>query len=116
MGDDGHRPLYCTHVDEMEEKGSRYEHGYLPIKWTTTLILRRTDFLWPPYSPNLNPCDYFLWEYLKERTYDNNSQTLAYLKDNIRREIRRIPADMIVQLTTISTFELQQLFVKKVPG
>lgn len=59
------------------------------------LISRRTDFPWPPYSPDLNPCDYFLWGYLKERIYDNNPQILADLKDNIRREIRRIPADMI---------------------
>lgn len=59
------------------------------------LISRRTDFPWPPYSPDLNPPDYFLWGYLKERIYDNNPQTLAALKGNIRREIRRIPADMI---------------------
>ena len=59
------------------------------------LISRRTDFPWPPYSPDLNPPDYFLWGYLKDRIYGNNPQTLAALKDNIRREIRRIPADMI---------------------
>ena len=59
------------------------------------LISRRTDFPWPPYSPDLNPCDYFLWGYLKERIYQNNPQTLTALKDNIRREIRMIPADMI---------------------
>lgn len=59
------------------------------------LISRRTDFPWPPYSPDLNPCDYFLWGYLKERIYQNNPQTLPALKDNIKREIRSIPADMI---------------------
>ena len=58
-------------------------------------ISRRTDFPWPPYSPDLNPCDYFLWGYLKERIYDNNPQTLADLKDNVRRETRRMSADMI---------------------
>ena len=59
------------------------------------LISHRTNFPWPPYSLDLNPYDQFLWGYLKERIYDNNPQTLADLKDNIRREIRRIPADMI---------------------
>ena len=48
-------------------------------------------------SPDLNLCDYFLWGYPKERIYDNNPQTLADLKDNIRREIRRITAGMTRQ-------------------
>ena len=55
----------------------------------------QTNFRWPPYSPDLNPCDYLLWWYLRERIYCNNPQTLADLKDNIRREIRHIPSDMI---------------------
>lgn len=25
--------------------------------------------LWPPRSPNLNPLDFFLWSYLKNRIY-----------------------------------------------
>ena len=24
---------------------------------------------WPPRSPNMTPCDYFLWGYVKERVY-----------------------------------------------
>ena len=58
------------------------------------LILHRTDNLWPPYSPDLNPPDYFLWGYLKGRVYENNPQTTEVLKDNIRREVRRIPQEM----------------------
>ena len=34
-----------------------------------------------------------------EKIYDNNPQTLADLKDNIRREIKYIPADMIGQVS-----------------
>ena len=61
-----------------EEKGSRYEHSYLPTRWSSTpllrqifgsfgwyfpddkLILRHTNFPGPPYSHDLKPCDYFL--------------------------------------------------------
>ncbi len=25
---------------------------------------------WPPRSPDLNPCDFFLWGYLKDRVYN----------------------------------------------
>jgi len=38
-----------------------------------------TDFSRPPYSPDLNPPDYFLWGYLKERIYNNNLKTLEAL-------------------------------------
>jgi hypothetical protein len=24
---------------------------------------------WPTYSPDLNPCDFFLWGYLKDKVY-----------------------------------------------
>jgi len=24
---------------------------------------------WPPRSPDMTPCDFFLWEYIKERVY-----------------------------------------------
>ncbi|MCL4142993.1 UNVERIFIED_CONTAM: hypothetical protein GTU68_009257 [Idotea baltica] len=50
-------------------------------------ISRGTDFPWPPNSPDMNPCVYFLWEYLKEKIYHNNPLTLEDLKDNIRREM-----------------------------
>jgi hypothetical protein len=27
---------------------------------------------WPPYYPDLNPCNYFLWGVLKDAVYNNN--------------------------------------------
>ena len=59
------------------------------------LISRWTDNLWPPYFPDLNPPDYFLWGYLKDRVSENNPQTTEVLKDNIRKEIRRITQEML---------------------
>ncbi|PNF41627.1 hypothetical protein B7P43_G07619, partial [Cryptotermes secundus] len=26
-------------------------------------------FTWPPRSPDLTPCDFFLWGYIKDRVY-----------------------------------------------
>ena len=59
------------------------------------LISRRTDNPWPAHSPDLSPPDFFLWGYLKERVYHNNPQTIDALKENIRREIRKIPREML---------------------
>ncbi len=46
---------------------------------------------WAPYSPDLNPCDYFLWGYLKEKVYAHNPQSLEELENIIETEILNIP-------------------------
>jgi len=38
---------------------------------------------WPPYSPDLTPCDYFLWDALKNIVYRNNPTTLDELEQPI---------------------------------
>ena len=55
------------------------------------LISRQTDNPWPSYSQDLNPPDYFLRGYLKDRVCQNNPQTR---EDIVRKEIRRIPQEM----------------------
>ena len=56
------------------------------------LILHQSHNLRPSYSQDLNPPDYFLRGYLKERVCENNPQTR---EDIIRREIRWIPQEML---------------------
>ena len=59
------------------------------------LISRRTENAWPPYSPDISPPDFFLWEYLKERVYQNKPRTIEDLQNNIRREIQQIPTETL---------------------
>ena len=56
------------------------------------LISRQTDNSWLSYSQDLNPPDYFLRGYLKDRVYENNLQTR---EDIIRKEIRQISQEML---------------------
>ena len=79
-------PPHCS------DRSSEYLRRYF---LSNRLISRRTNFSWPPYPLNLNPRDYFLWSYLKEKIYNNNPKTLADLKDNIESEILKIPIDMM---------------------
>ena len=44
------------------------------------LISRFGDVPWPPRSPDLSTCDFFLWGYLKSRVYTHNPRTLNDLK------------------------------------
>ena len=41
---------------------------------------------WPPRSPDLTLCDFFLWGYLKSRIYATPPQDLDDLKQKITRE------------------------------
>jgi transposase/AraC-like DNA-binding protein len=50
---------------------------------------------WPPYSPDLNPCDFFLWGYIKDRVYKDNPKTLDELEEKIVYEIRNIPRTIL---------------------
>ena len=58
-----------------------------------------TDFIspaqWPAHSPDLNPCDYFLWGYLKERVFARRYTTLSGLRRAIRSEYDSIPQEFI---------------------
>lgn len=49
-----------------------------------------TNNIWPPRSPDLTPCDFYLWGALKEKVYRSNPHTLDELKTNIRQEIAAI--------------------------
>lgn len=52
----------------------------------------------PPYSPDLNPCDFFLWGHLKDRVYRENPGTIDALKESIERETRGISQDTLKNL------------------
>ena len=43
--------------------------------------------LWPPRSPDMTPCDFYLWGILKNAVYKTNPRTLEELKHYIRDEI-----------------------------
>ena len=56
------------------------------------LISRQTDNPRPSYSQDLNPPDYFLRGYLKDRVCENNLQTR---EDIIRKKIKSIAQEML---------------------
>ena len=53
------------------------------------------DVHWPPRSPDLSICDFFLWGYLKSRVYIKKPRTLDDLKNSIRQEIEAVPNEML---------------------
>jgi len=45
---------------------------------------------WPPYSPDLNPYDFFLWGYIKDNCYARNSKTVPDLVAAIKKIVSNI--------------------------
>ena len=50
---------------------------------------------WAPYSPDCNPCDFFLWGFLKEKVYQPLPTTMSALKRKIKSEFGKIPELMV---------------------
>ena len=49
---------------------------------------------WPARSPDLSPCDVFLWGYLKEKVSKHHPRSLKNLKERIQQEIDSIPPEL----------------------
>ena len=62
------------------------------------LISRFGDVSWPPRSPDLSTCDFFLWGYFKSRVYTHKPRTLNGLKEAIRQEIRPIARQLLASV------------------
>ncbi|GFV74631.1 uncharacterized protein TNCV_5130731 [Trichonephila clavipes] len=51
---------------------------------------------WPPRSLILNPCDFWLWGYLKAIFYRDPITSLSNLKESIECHVCKIPQFMLL--------------------
>ena len=59
--------------------------------------VRSEPLPWPPHSCDLTPCDFWLWDMVKERVYSRKILDINDLKDRIRTVISSIPREMYVR-------------------
>lgn len=58
------------------------------------VISKNSSFIeWPPSSPDLNPCDYFLWGYAK-REY-KKFETIAQYQPEFENQMALITTDLV---------------------
>ena len=50
---------------------------------------------WAARSPDLNPLDYFVWDYLKSKVVQPIHKTMTVLKNRIKVEVDNIGQDMV---------------------
>ena len=72
------------------------------------LISLRGDLQWPARSPDLAPCDFFLWGYLKSLVYTDRPKILRHLKNNICAAIADISTHMLEKVDRNFKFRLSQ--------
>ena len=63
----------------------RYLDGQFEGRVVSRRAIRGHD--WPARSPDLNPCDFYLWGYLKSVVYTPKPRNIAELEAAIRSEI-----------------------------
>ena len=56
------------------------------------------DVPWPPCSPYLSACDFFLWGYLISKVYVRKPRTVDDLKVSIRKKIATVLQEMLVNV------------------
>ena len=85
-----------------QQDGAKPHQARMVMEWLDSIFMGRMLALkslrgdsWAPYSPDCNPCDFFLWGYLKEKVYQPLPATMASLKRKIRAEFERIPELMV---------------------
>jgi len=59
------------------------------------IISKNANIAWPPRSPDLSVCDYFLWGHLKSVVYQTRPTNLTQVKTQIEENIANIPVDTL---------------------
>ena len=68
---------------------------FLTAKFRGRLISHRSDIGWPPYSPDLNPLDYFFWGYAMMHVRRQKPTTIDELKAIVEDVAHTVPVEMI---------------------
>jgi len=62
---------------------------------------------WPPRSPYLTPCDFFLWEFVKEAVYvPSLPTTLDDLKNRITTAVNSVTQDILLRVWNEFSYRL----------
>lgn len=103
---DGARP-------HRTDKVFRFLHEYFGNRVIALDYPQFTDtgIAWPPYSPDLTPCDFFLWGALKDTVYRNNPATLDELESLIGVACDSISVETLQDVMSNFIVRLRHLIV-----
>ena len=90
------RLIFCDEAT-FHISGKVNVHNVLQQRWIGRAAKGDNHLLlWPPRSPDLTLCDFFLWEFVKDSVYvPPLSMSLKELRDRITHALQTITADML---------------------
>ena len=65
--------------------------------------------LWPPRSPDINPCNFFLWGFLKEKVFQRRPENVAQLRAHIVKLCCVLSEDLCQKVMTNPSVPLQEV-------
>ncbi len=77
------------------------------------IISNKSEDFWPPHSPDLNKCDFYLWGYVKDRVYSQKPKTCAELKLKISEVLNGISEENLKKVTDNLIVRLKCCILKK---
>ena len=87
----------CGGNRPMVPPATQQNMQYLDSQFQNRIISRNSinGIDWPARSPDLNPCDFFPWGYMKELVYKPLPTSLHQLKEKVTLTFRNIPEPMV---------------------
>ena len=70
-------------------------HNFLGEKFCGQIISQKLEIDWPPYSPDLNPLDYFFWSLAMIQVRCQKTSTIAELTAIVEDVAATAPKEMI---------------------
>ncbi|GBM15013.1 hypothetical protein AVEN_266908-1 [Araneus ventricosus] len=89
-------------------------HIATPVKQLSNLhfgndriIIQHFPTAWSPRSPDLNPCDFWLWGYLKDVMYGGPIANIPELKNSIAQHIHNITTETLRSVVEYAVLRFQ---------
>lgn len=82
--------------------------SFLSDTFPARVIGRGCDIPWPPRSPDLTPCDFFLWGYIKNLVYSEPVHDIEHLKERIRHAFTEVTGEMRAKTLLNFKFRLEK--------
>ena len=108
------RDDYIFQQDGAPAHYSNRVKAYLNNKRPNNWIGRGGPVAWPPRSPDLTPCDFFLWGHIKSQIYSTPVESVEELKLRIRSEVRKISPETLEKVWENTQLRLN--YIRRVKG
>ena len=107
----------CTESPIFQQDGApphyfRKVVSYLNRKYPGKWIGRGGPIKWPSRSPDLTPCDFFLWGYIKDQVYKTPVQDIVQLKRRITRACNSISQETLQKVFRNLNYRLSDVINK----